>query len=91
MSSQLTLKAGIVEEFEFYGEELGGGGDLCLVIMQGMPPMGSLHCQGARGANGVGMIVMVIGVCHEYTQTAHTRKSPPSYETNKYIFTSSEI
>ena len=61
MSSRLTLKAGIVEEFE--GEERRPV--LCLVIMQGMAPMGSHTAR--EGANGVGMIVMVIGVCHEYS------------------------
>ena len=40
MSSRLTQKAGIVEEFEFYG---GKRSDLCLVIMQGTAPVWDLY------------------------------------------------
>ena len=63
MSSRLTLKAGIVEEFEFYGEELGGRRPVsCYYARYGTNGISTQP----GGANGVGMIVMVIGVCHEY-------------------------
>ena len=68
MSSRLTLKAGIVEEFEFYGVET------CVFLLCKLRHQWDLYTA-REGANGVGMIVMVIGVCHEYcvTLTARTR------------------
>ena len=71
MSSQLTLKAGIVEEFEFYGVET------CVFLLCKLRHQWDLYTA-REGANGVGMIVMVIGVCHEYCLTA-----PPQHRAEK--------
>ena len=74
MSSRLTLKAGIVEEFEFYGEDWRRrrGEATCVLLLCKVWHQWDLYTA-REGANGVGMIVMVIGVCHEYSVTARTR------------------
>ena len=55
---------------------MGRGGDLSRLLLCEVWHQWDLYTA-REGANGVGMIVMVIGVCHEYcvslTVTARTR------------------